>query len=344
MGFLIARGAIMAPPPADLDGDRVAALLHLRKLQGTGSEPTKVVDELQLVILGHDVEEFRDGAVALSVTKAMSELPQVAPGALQDFVKGEVSVRFPFIWSYVMAGSFIVMGDTLADNPVVAFYNPYFDVAILTKWSLTGQTAPDTKPGFKIIEAVPSTGRAFLENRASLATDTHISDNPMTPLQVRIVKGAAGFVEAFEKRYPPMGRESAAFSTDAAATGVAVALIEKRVLYLLTWLADAQDSGATVNYAAEITQLRSALSASSPAKLEALLPKDNPQAAGTFFQLQPNIRRGMKPYMVIEKNVIFLDPVNLPTAFISLDLKPAAKGYTPALVSLFNLEASYPGR
>lgn len=150
-------------------------------------------------------------------------------------------------------------------------------------------------------------------------------------------------MEAFEQRYPPMGRESAVLPTDAAATGVAVALIEKRVLYLLTWLGDAQDSGATVNYAAEITQLRSALSASSPAKLEALLPKDNPQPAATFFQLQPNIRRGMKPYMVIDKNVIFLDPVNLPTAFISLDLKPAGKGYTPALVALFNLETSHPG-
>lgn len=138
MGYLIARGTSMAPPPpVDLDGERVAALLHLRQLQGTGSEPAQEVDDLQMQILGHDVEEFRDGAATLPLTKSMSELPQVAPGALQDFGRGGLSAKFPFIWSYVMAGSFIVMGDTLADNPVVAFYNPYFDVVILTKWSLT---------------------------------------------------------------------------------------------------------------------------------------------------------------------------------------------------------------
>src|SRR5437870_2227840 len=77
MGFLIAHGTIMAPP--DLDGASVAALLHLRTLQGTGSEPAQEVDDLQVQVLGHDVEEFRDGAVAPSVMKAISKLPQVAP-------------------------------------------------------------------------------------------------------------------------------------------------------------------------------------------------------------------------------------------------------------------------
>ena len=51
----------------------------------------------------------------------------------------------------------------------------------------------------------------------------------------------------------------------------------------------------------------------------------------------------MKPYLVIEKNVIFIDPINLPTAFISVYFEPADKGYVPGLVTLFNLEASYPG-
>jgi hypothetical protein len=72
-----------------------------------------------------------------------------------------------------------------------------------------------------------------------------------------------------------------------------------------------------------------------------LLPKDNPQAAEMFFQLDPDIREGMKPYLVVDKNVIFIDPINLPTGFISVYFNPVDKTYVPGLVSLFNLEGSY---
>ena len=98
----------------------------------------------------------------------VAELPQVAPGALQVLLEGEISTQFPLIWPYVVAGSFTVIGNALGNDPIVAFYNPYFDVALLTRWSFNDHTETETEVGFKLMEAVPMTGRAFIENmRAS---------------------------------------------------------------------------------------------------------------------------------------------------------------------------------
>lgn len=298
---------------------------------------------MQLLALDYEVEKFRAGAVVASDTKTLAELPEVTSGAFQEFFKGEISAKFPYIWPYVIAGSFTVMGNALGDEPVVAFYNPYFDVAILTKWRFQAEPAAGKDPGFKLMEAFPVTGRAFVENRVSQSKDQPVwADSQAQLFEVRIVNAAQAFIAAFEQRYPPSGRGSAVLSADAGSAGVAVALVEERVFFLMRWVIDAQDPSAKVNYAAGIEQLRDALSASSPGKLEALLPKNNPQTAELFFHLERGIRKGMKPYLVVDKNVIFINPVNLPKAFVSVHFEPGAKGYRPGVVALFNLGASYP--
>ncbi len=325
------------------DVERIGAFFAYRMQSGPKGEPSPEVGATQLLALDYAVGKFRGGAVMVSDTKGIAGLPEVTPGAFQDFFKGKISAKFPYIWPYVIAGSFTVMGNTMGDEPVVAFYNPYFDVAILTKWKF--QAGPATEPGYKLTEAIPVTGRAFLENRASLSTDQPVWAKSQAPIfEVGIVKAAQDFIAAFEQRYPPFGRDPAALSVAAGSAGTAVALVEERVFSLLGWVIDAQNPAAKVNYAAGIKQLRSALSASSPGKLETLLPKDNPQRAALFFQLERGVREGMKPYLVVNQNVIFINPLHLPTAFLSVYFEPGAAGYKPGLVALFNLEASYPGK
>ena len=338
-GFCILLNAIAAKRSGLTAEDPRAFFEQQVKATGDAQNAT---DCLQLVALDSDVEKFRAGAIRAADTKTFTELPEAAPGALQDFLHGKISAKLPYIWQYVISGSFIVIGNALGDEPVVAFYNPYFDVAILTKWSFKDQTETKTKPGFKLMQAIPVTGRAFLENRPSLSTDQPIWTDSKALFEVRIVKAAQDFVTAFEKRYPPFGRDSVVLSADAGATGTAIALAEGRVFSLLRWVIDAQNPRAPVNYVEGINSLRDALSASSPAKLAALLPKDNPQNAEIFFRLPPEIRKGMKPYLVIDRNVIFLDPRNLPTGFISVYFPPAPEGYSLGLAALFNLEGSYP--
>jgi len=330
---------------SDEDVVTLQVFLDRHTLEGAKNEPSEAVDGMQMLALGYDAGQFRDDAVETSTIKAMAELPQVAPGALQDLLEGEVSAEFPLIWPYVMSGSFMVIGNSLGTDPIVAFYNPYFDVALLTKWSFNDYTETEEETGFKLMEAVPSTGRAFIENRSSLATDQPIWTDSEGIFEVRIVNAAQEFVAAFEKRFPPFGRESVVQLTgdDTAAKSAAISVAENRVFFLMRWIIEAQDPKAPVNYADAIKQLKKALSADYPDKLEALLPEDNPQTAGMFFQLGSDIREEMRPYLVVDKNVIFIDPINLPTAFISVYFQPVEDEYIPALVALFNLDASYPG-
>ena len=344
LGFLVYGFCIWlnstAPNPNGLAAEDPRALFE-QQVKATGDAQT-AADSLQLLALDADVEKFRAGAMTAADTKAMTELPDAAPGALQDFLRGPISAKFPYLWQYVVSGAFIVIGNSLGDDPVVAFYNPYFDVAILTKWSFLKPTGTKAKPGFILIQAIPVSGRAFFENRPSLSTDKPIWSDSNALFEVRIVDAAHKFIATFEQRYPPFGRSSATLSADHTAITTAVSLAEDRVFSLLRWVIDAQDPSATVNYAVGIKSLRDALSASSPAKLAALLPKDNPQNAESFFRLPPEVRKEMKPYLVIDKNVIFLDPRNLPTSFISVYFSPADEGYSLGLAALFNLEASYP--
>lgn len=329
---------------AAFDSATVRTSLTEYMLKEPKSEPSESVDEMKLLLLGYDVEQFRDGAIKVSKTKAITELPQVTPGVLQGLLGSEISAQFPYIWSYIMAGSITVLGNTLSDEPIVAFYNPYFDVILLTKWRLEAQSDTAAKTGFKLIEALPVTGRAFNENRDSLPTDQPIWTDSEVLFEVRMVNAAQNFVTTFEDYYPPFERDATVQLADVevAAIDAAISVAENRVFAMLRWLIDAQNPDATVNYAGAIKQLQSALSMDTPDELETLLPTDNPQMAAAFFELSPDIRKGMKPYLVIDKQVIFIDPINFPTGFITVYFEPTDTGYIPALVALFNLEASYP--
>jgi len=322
----------------DRDGiDAFAGFLAYRLKEGPKGSPSQEVGDTQLIALGHDVEKFRGAAVMVDDTKALAGLPEVAPGAFDDFLKGEISAKFPFIWPYVIAGSLTMMANALGDEPVAAFYNPYFDVAILTKWKFEAEAAAG--PGYQLIEAVPVSGRAFLENRATQSTDQPIwADSPARLFEIGIVKAVENFVAAFEERYPPYGHDAVVLSSDAGSANVAVALVEERVFFLMRWVIDAQDASAEVNYSAAIQQLREALSDSSPDKLEALLPRDNPQRAEFFFDLDDGVCEGMRPYLVVKRNVIFVNPL-FPKVFLSVYFEPGDAGYRPELVALFNLGA-----
>ena len=305
-----------------------------------GSDPETMADALQLTTLDSAVEHFRAGAVGAADTKTLTNLPEVAPGALQDLMRGQVSAKFPYIWPYVISGSFFVIGNSLSDDPVVAFYNPWFDVALITKWSF--KDLAGAKAGFRLMQAIPMSGQAFVANKSTLSTDKPIWSGSSSLFEVRIVNAAHQFIAAFEQRYPPFGRDSVTLTADKTAITTAISLAENRVFPLVRWVIDAQNPDAKINYVEGIDKLRSALSAPTPAGLEALLPKDNPQNAEAFFRLPQEVRKGMKPYFVVDRNVIFLDPRNLPTGFISAYFPPDGAGYNLGLAALFNLEASYP--
>jgi hypothetical protein len=322
------------------DVDRVASFLSYKLQDAPEAVPDTDAQQMQVIALTTDVESFREAAVMLSDPQAVAALPQVMPGAFDAFLKGEVSAKFPLIWPYVIAGSFTVTGEALGEEPVVAFYNPYFDAVILSKWKFTeGQ---DGSIGFKMTQAVPITGQAFLNNRASLATDQPAwSESNAGIFETRLVGTSQEFVKVFEERYDPFGLGSADLSKEAASEAVALSVLEDRVFFLMQWVIDAQNASAPVNYSEGIENLIGALGASSDGRLQKLLPADNPQTAQSLFEIERDARSGMRPYLVVENNVLFINP-SVPTAFLSVYFKPEDNGRALQALAFFSLAGSYP--
>lgn len=300
--------------------------------------PSREMEMLQILVVEGVSGDFRQAAVMVQDTQSLANLPQVMPGAFGEFLQGEVSAKFPLIWPYVLSGSSVVLGNTLSAEPIVAFYNPYFDVAILTKWAF--RTDSDREPGFRMVEAYPVNGRAFIENRASVAEDQPIwAGSDAKLFELGLVKAAQNFMTAFKERYPPAGNEIADLSGLASSAAVALSTVEDRVFYLMRWVIDAQNPDAEVNYADGIKQLHEALSASSEGKLQKLLPEANPQKSDVFFNLPRAVREGMQPYLVIDKNVIFVNPLLASQFFLSVYFEQGSEEYQPELVLLFDLSA-----
>jgi len=295
---------------------------------------SKALDDARLLLLEVTAEHFRQNAFITTETPTGTSFQQVAPKALQDMLNGKVSQAYPHLWSYLMAGAFPVFGYALGDFPVVAYYNPYFDLVLMTQWAISNT-------GFVPIQAWPTTGRAFIEDRDSLASDKQIGKEPGTLFEVQIVNAAQGFTVVFEDRVPPLERLSSTLSIDPEAKKQAISIAENRIFSLVQWVNDARDPAKPINYAKEIDALQQALSATSSDDLKTLLPADNPQKADELFLLPANNRESMQPYLVIDRNVIFIDP-NRPTVFLSSYFEPAGQGYTLALALLFDLHKVYP--
>lgn len=322
-------------PEEEAMAARFDALIEYRMQEEPRSEPTEEIDNTQLIALDFEMRQFRQGVAMVKDTGGISELSQVLPGAFEPFQGGEVSTKFPLLWPYAFSGSSMVIGNALSGEPVVAFYNPYFDVAVLTQWKFETTGAP----GFKLKSAYPVTGRAIVENRASLATDMPIwNDYNEVILETRFVMATKAFTDAFEATFAPAGRTVADLSSYAAQAPTALANCEDRVFFAIKWVIDAQNPDAPVNYAGGIKDVRKALSAPLKGNLELLLPEGNPQDAEQFFVLDQAVREGMQPYMVMEQNVIFVNPLLVSSMFISVHFVPGTKEYKPALVALFSLD------
>ncbi len=318
------------------------ALANWQQLKIDSPADAQALDDAQLLLLEATAEKFRNTAFIDTATTGIAPFEQVVPGALEDLVNGEISQAFPHIWSYLLAGSFPVFGYALGDLPIVAYYNPYFDLALVTQWRLSDAEGTGTPAGYTLTQAWPITGRAFVEDRDPLESDIPLGRAPDTLFEVQIVNSAQIFVVDFEERVPPFERVSSPLSIAPEAKQQAISIAENRIFYLLQWVSEARDPKAPVNYANAIGALESALSATSADALAALLPADNPYTADELFTLLPaDVRESMLPYLVIDENVIFIDP-NLPTAFLSTYFKPGGQGYTLALALPFDLHTIYP--
>ena len=176
-GFVRIEGRAPAEPNQEHQTEKVATLRSQHAL----------VEALRLRTLA-----------SASVADAISRCPV---GSSMDLVVGsEIGKQFPEAWAFFFAGSFVLVGDAMASAPVIAFYNPWLDGALITRW-VDGERGPQmAEAALWIASSFPARDDGIVPRLARW-----IHDAGTAPLPIALGTRYQQFLDAFAQAYPPQG-------------------------------------------------------------------------------------------------------------------------------------------
>lgn len=287
-----------------------------------GDPTPNAVEEMLLVELWGKAMKFREMAVDHPKLDAWKRSDLVRTGALERLEGGKITQAYRELWSWVLMGSQVMAGNTMSDQPVVAFYNPFIDAALLTTW-----THVDDK-GWRMADAVPITGAAMVGRRGSRPGDRPGYGKAASGgLDEKLVGNSKRFVAAFESAYPAFGRSVRALPADAASVSAALSYVEDSSYTFIGWVRDAMNPKAKLNYVTLLRYFHSAWRDDSPEKLADLI-EPNPISAESLFRIKQPVRARMLPYVVLPNLALFVDP-HTADGFLSVQIGQNEAG-TPA--------------
>jgi hypothetical protein len=133
-----------------------------------------------------------------SIADAIARCP-VGP-ALDPLLGSEIGSQFPEAWAFFFAGSFVLVGDAMASAPVIAFYNPWLDGALITRW-VDGERGPQmADAALWIASSFPARDDGIVPRYARW-----IHDASSTPFPDALSARYRQFLDAFARTYPPQG-------------------------------------------------------------------------------------------------------------------------------------------
>jgi hypothetical protein len=179
-GFVRIEGRAPAAPNQEHQTEKVATLRSQHAL----------VEALRLRTLA-----------SASVADATARCP-VGP-SLDALLASEIGSDFPEAWAFFFSGSFVLVGDAMASAPVIAFYNPWLDGALITRW-VDGEQGPQmADAALWIASSFPARDDGIVPRYARW-----IHDASTTPLPVALRTRYQQFLDAFAQAYPPQGAGS----------------------------------------------------------------------------------------------------------------------------------------
>jgi hypothetical protein len=289
----------------------------------TAEAGPNVVEELLLVELWGKATQFRKLAVDKPKLDAWKRSALVRPGALDRLEQGKITPVYRELWNWVLMGSQVVAGSTMSDAPVVAFYNPFIDAALLTTW-----THVDDK-GWKMADAVPVTGAAFVARRASRDGDRP-GYGKGAALEEGIVANSRRFIASFEAQYPPFGRQNRGVAAGEAGTRAALKYIEEGSYALIGMLASSEGAAQV-----EVRSIHRAMTERTSDTLSLMVGAGSPLSAEGYFRLSQRTREQMTPYFSVGGVTLSVDPESL-DGFASLRLDGGSQSRAGAALGYFS--------
>jgi hypothetical protein len=293
----------LRPQPAQIASPPSAA--HSSVESSASYSPSAGDDGEKAVDAGFLLEaaRFREMAGRNLAAAAAEFKGSAALKALIDSTLSQDEVSWPLFFQ----GSIVFGGRLPSRAPVMVYYHPIYDTAVLTQWQKEGER-------WVIKRALVRSGFDLEGKGAPGVTRAARWLGGKMPLAVALQRQCADFQAQIEKLHPRMSREPGEL---APAAGDAQALRELEVqlsLGVLSFRVLNQAEGMPA--ASFINEFRAALKDRNQSGIQSHLPRENAINASMLCQMNPEISANLRQHYAIftpQKVLVFLIPSNQPS-------------------------------
>ena len=209
------------------------------------------------------------------------------------------------LWPLFFAGALTLAGNMHGERPVVCYYNPLFDAALLTTWEVRDGTA-------RIVAVALRPGADIGPGGGGGGPLVRWMVSPK-PLTEALPEQTAAFAAAFERAYPPEGEARSELPAPAIPPE-AIDGLEGLLFVVLTQLQFLHDPSLS-GIGAVVGEMRGILAGGDKEALARALPARNPVSADDLLHLPLDARTEVRPvYAVVSerKLLVFLASTSAP--------------------------------
>ena len=279
---------------------------------------------------------------SLAARSLADGIAQTRGGHVLDFLRESAEGReLPQAWAMLFAGSVVLVGGVQTPAPVVAFYNPWLDAALLTRWVLVDDVPAVEAAALWIASDFPRAAADGIEPVAA----RWLHDSATRPAPEALQQRFAAFVAAFDRAFP-LGAGQLADIAPTGGRAAAVPFVAGQARQALAGVIGVQRPSSPL-YRPDLRRFLAALRGADPGALRLLLPEGRPELAEALFALPPELRQRLVPVHALARPggpaVVFLGLAETPRFYLMATLPAGADGRVAA-VSVHDLAPSQEGK
>lgn len=205
-----------------------------------------------------------------------------APACLEFLRSTETGRGAPQVWAYFFSGAQVLIGHAQHARPVLAFYHPFLDAALLTRWEWSGGRPAITDAALWVGANFPGG-----TEEAPPGIPGWMSAARSRPMHEALLASQREFVARFDREFPIEPCDPLRFPKCSRGAEVQAFVEQHAAAQLATLLALRSHAG--------LGRLRRALAEGDAGALDALIPPGASFNASTLLKLPQQLRARLVP-------------------------------------------------